>query len=376
MTSAAMTGTAVASAAMASAAGFGMLLSFVFALSGAAKLLDLPGTRSALISLRIPARPLHPAIAVAVPVLELVAAAALWVPVRWVAIAGAGLALVLMLAFTAVIAGALRRGDAVSCSCFGTLGSPEVTSGTLVRNVLLSAIAVVAGGAAWLGAAPGLLAAVAPSAAIVLAAVVGASAAVAVLIAGSSNRLAGEAPTGPSANGGPTGAAAPGAHSGDDPDAELGDYVRLPTPYVALTMPDGTRPPLRTLTQTQALLLIFLNPGCGPCVRLMPMIREWSEQLHPLVRVLAVLPTDPGGMDEGTAQHLDGLDAYDPDNEIGQMMDLMGRPSAVLLGADDYLAGGPVAGSDTVIEFVQDIRAQLEEEQATAASAADPASAE
>ncbi|WP_270408249.1 hypothetical protein [Brachybacterium paraconglomeratum] len=39
-------------------------------------------------------------------------------------------------------------------------------------------------------------------------------------------------------------------------------------------------------------------------------------------------------------------------------------PSAVLLGADGQLAGGPVNGGSAVIEFVREIREQLAEAQA------------
>ena len=44
-----------------------------------------------------------------------------------------------------------------------------------------------------------------------------------------------------------------------------------------------------------------------------------------------------------------------------------GAPSAVLLGADGQLAGGPVNGGSAVIEFVQEIREQLAEAQEHAA---------
>ena len=40
-------------------------------------------------------------------------------------------------------------------------------------------------------------------------------------------------------------------------------------------------------------------------------------------------------------------------------------PSAVLLGADGQLAGGPVNGGSAVIEFVQEIREQLAEAQSS-----------
>jgi hypothetical protein len=42
-----------------------------------------------------------------------------------------------------------------------------------------------------------------------------------------------------------------------------------------------------------------------------------------------------------------------------------GRPAAVLLGADGLLAGGPVAGSIAVTEFVADIVAELAENNAS-----------
>jgi hypothetical protein len=39
----------------------------------------------------------------------------------------------------------------------------------------------------------------------------------------------------------------------------------------------------------------------------------------------------------------------------------VGAPAAVLLGADGYLAGGPVAGEDDVAAFVEDVFGVLTE---------------
>src|SRR5690606_17194362 len=56
---------------------------------------------------------------------------------------------------------------------------------------------------------------------------------------------------------------------GTEPAADVPelDYLRLPIPDVPVRHPDGTEQSLRDLADGRAQLLMFLSPGCGPCVQ-------------------------------------------------------------------------------------------------------------
>jgi uncharacterized membrane protein YphA (DoxX/SURF4 family) len=133
-----------------------LVLAAVFVVAGAAKLVDRDETRRAVAGFGAPA-PLQAPLAVALPLVELAIAGALFIPVlaRWAALA----ALVLLLVFCAMIVRALARGSAPDCNCFGGLTQTEVGRGTLVRNLVLGALAAFAafgtdeptGALGWIG---------------------------------------------------------------------------------------------------------------------------------------------------------------------------------------------------------------------------------
>ena len=105
-----------------------LTLSAVFAVAGITKLTDHAGTRTAVRAFGGPAAA-APALALLLPVCELVVAAALLVPAtRFVGAAGA---LGLLVLFTAVIAVSLARGRAPECHCFGQLHSAPASWKTL-----------------------------------------------------------------------------------------------------------------------------------------------------------------------------------------------------------------------------------------------------
>src|SRR5262249_39777281 len=112
-----------------------------FAVAGVAKLLDRAAFRRALEGFGAPA-PLQVPLAVVLPLGELAIAGALFVPAlaRWAALA----ALALLVVFCIAIVRSLARGAAPDCNCFGGLTQTEVGRGTLVRNVVLGALAAFA----------------------------------------------------------------------------------------------------------------------------------------------------------------------------------------------------------------------------------------
>lgn len=122
-----------------------IVLAAVFVLAAVAKGRDQPSTVASFRGLRLPAPGF---MAKVVPLVEVgVAVGMIVAPAT-----SAGPALVLLVAFSAVIARAVAAGSTVSCACFGggARGASEdrpVSTVELVRNAGLGALAIVASGA-------------------------------------------------------------------------------------------------------------------------------------------------------------------------------------------------------------------------------------
>lgn len=117
-----------------------LLLAVVFAVAGIAKLADRTSTRGAIEGFGIPPRAARVGAGL-LPVVELaIAAALLTAPTaRW----GAAAAVVMLAIFSLAIARVLRSGSAPDCNCFGGLTQTEVGRGSLIRNLLLGALATL-----------------------------------------------------------------------------------------------------------------------------------------------------------------------------------------------------------------------------------------
>src|SRR5919202_5388545 len=115
-----------------------LLLALVFVVAGAAKLADRAGSRQAIVDFGVPAW-LAPPLGILLPLAELLVAGAL-IPTAsaW---GGALGALALLLLFVAGIGINLARGHKPDCHCFGQLHSAPAGWSTLVRNLLLAALA-------------------------------------------------------------------------------------------------------------------------------------------------------------------------------------------------------------------------------------------
>lgn len=311
----------------------------ILLVSGAAKLRERQATADAFGALRVDAPSWAPALLAPA---ELVLGVALLVSPAPLLVVVASATLALLLAYWLVVARALRFEHPVRCGCFGRLGAHTITGRTLVRNTLL----VLAGVLALVGALRGVSV---PSALADLDQwwlwLVGAAlaAAVCTLSLGGSGE-----PAAP--------AAAPAAEPGDDA-GEL-DYVRHPIPYGQTRTPEGTQLTLHELATERPALLVALSPGCGPCTRIAPDLRVWEEQLGGVVAVRALFDADPERVAE-LAPAAAPYALYDLDLNVARVLRLFANPSAVLLGADGLLAGGPVEGEPAVRAMVEDIRAEL-----------------
>src|SRR6476661_2170022 len=117
-----------------------VVLTAVFVTAAVGKLLDLPGSRQAMRDFGVRGRAAD-IFGVLLPLAELATAVALLLQptAQWGALA----ALLLLLIFTAGIANALRMGIAPDCHCFGQIQSSPAGRGTLARNLVLAAFALV-----------------------------------------------------------------------------------------------------------------------------------------------------------------------------------------------------------------------------------------
>lgn len=295
-------------------------------------------------ALQVPAPLASRPIRQGLPWLELVLAILLVVTTRGVAqVVSALVTLLLFVAYLWLIARSLAARAKVSCNCFGS-SAVIVNRWTLVRNILL----VVAAGvvlARALDGDPSPLEELVRLGGWGWARLVGALA-----VAGVVGVLVrAERPPTLSVTVAP--APAPAEVSPDGLD-----YERRPTPWVALESADGTFRLLRDLTAASAQLVLFMSPTCGSCHAIEPLVPGWAERLSPVGLLIAV--TDRPSL-EGMPGHLAPHVRIDHEWATLKAVGGYGTPSAVLLGADGLLAGGPVAGTDEVRDFVDGVLAQL-----------------
>ncbi|MEE1619715.1 TlpA family protein disulfide reductase [Brachybacterium sp. J153] len=367
-----------------------ILQSMALLVSGIAKLGDRRGTQDAMVSLRLPLRRVHPLIASVLPGLEIVLALMVWVPLVPLQVVLGEIALLLMLAYLVIIARALTFEEKVSCSCFGSLSAPTVSKATLARNVLLSALAALTLVAAATGTMSETLVRTPLLLLVQVLVLAGTILLTVLVVAGTQSeddeeeaaavaRSRSTGPTAPAAPADPSGASAvgpdpagPSADGGHaagpgtvlDADDELLDYERTPIPAAVLQRADGSLVTLRRLTADRAALLVFVSEGCGPCERALDRMPGWISELGPFLQVIAVVKRPIGQLFPGTLERVGEQVLHDPDFIARTALDANGTPSAVLLGADGLLAGGPVRGGDEVIQFVEEILEQIREAQA------------
>jgi hypothetical protein len=257
---------------------------------------------------------------------------------------------VLMAAYTWVVLAALRRPEGAECACFGA--RKPVTRVTAIRNGWLTLVSVAA--AAVIGANPlfgGAVAAAAEVAGVsqwswIAATLVATFTAVLIMW-----------PTADTVTGAASTTALVRATGSETPDENgVLDYVRTRTPAVPVTLADGSTANLRKLALRRPLLLMAVSETCGACEEVIARIGGYRELLPEVdVRVLVMdSPEHSTLTDTNEPQSL-----HDPKGYVRESIAEWPVPTAVLLGIDGMLAGGPESGSTGVDTFVGDIYESL-----------------
>jgi len=338
-----------------------LLLAAVFAVAGLAKLADRPGSRQAIIDFGVPtllARPLG----VLLPLAELVVVVALipTISAWW----GALGALALLLLFVVGISYNLARGRTPDCHCFGQLHSTPAGWSTLLRNLVLAALAGLIVGfqqqysrenpLGWLGTLS-VFQQLELFAGLLLLALIALEGWVLLQIMSQQGRLLlrVEAIEAQLATNGMAPQLAPAASAAS---SVTGLPVGTRAPAFGLPNLNGetiTLDALRALGKP--VVLLFSDPGCGPCTALLPEIGRWQHD-HAAKLVVALIgrgsreANRPKATEYGMTHVL-----LQKDREVAEAYQANGTPSAVLVRRDGTIGSPAALGADAIRRLIANV---------------------
>ena len=341
-----------------------LILAAVFVVSGVSKLFDLSGSQSAMRAFGVPER-FTRAGGIALPIAEIVIAVLL-IPVstaRW----GALLALILLAVFIAGISYSLSRGRKFDCHCFGQLTSSEIGPTTLIRNAALAVLAafVAVSGFAndnvglaltevfqglsafeWVMLAIGV---------ILLAALAGVSWLLVHLL-GQNGRLLVRIDR--------IEAALEDAEieiadddeddEEDEEEEEEGLAVGAPAPAFSLSGLYGETMTLDSLRAAEKpVLLLFTDPGCGPCNAMMGDVGKWQRDLAEKLTIAVItrgsLEDNRKKAKQNSLTHV----LMQNNNEVGAAYQTYGTPTAVLVRPDGTIGSAAAGGAQEIRTLVE-----------------------
>ena len=265
-------------------------------------------------------------------------------------------ALVLLLLFVAGISVNLARGRTPDCHCFGQLHSAPAGPSTLIRNLVLAALAGVVVGfgrsnagldlGSWFGTLALGSRIEVIGGVVVLAALVGEGWLLWHVLRQQGRLLlrleAAEARL-----------AEAGLAPAEDYAPFVGLAVGTQAPSFSLTSVQGETRTLSSLLEAgKPVLLLFANPDCGPCAALFPEVGRWQREYANRL-TLAVISRGSRESNQSKVQ-AQGIPVVllQQDLEVQVAYQVSGTPSAVLVRPDGPI-GSPVAqGADAIRRLV------------------------
>jgi peroxiredoxin len=336
-----------------------VLLALVLIGAGAAKLGDRAGTAEAMLAFGVPAR-LVPSLVWLLPAAELLIGVAL-IPAAtaWWGAAGA---LALFILFLGAIGWNLARGRHPDCRCFGQLGSAPIGWKLVVRNLLLAGLAgliltqpVPPLSLGWLSRLEVLTIGESVALGLALAACALAAAEAWLLsnLIQQNGRLilrldALDARL-------DIGTPPPRTHAreADVGESPLGLPVGEEAPRFALPNLAGDVISLNDLrARGRAVLLLFMDPECGPCRTLMPDVVDWRREHE---QRLTVVMLSRGTVEDNRARiagHDVGTVLLQAGDEVSEWYQSLATPSAVLVDVRGRVASPVAQGAEAIRRLV------------------------
>lgn len=318
-----------------------LTLAAVFAVAGFGKVRDPDGTDAMLRAFGFPSG-MAPFGARILPIIELLIAIGLFTP-GVIAFAGFS-GLLLLGAFTAAVALNLAKGRHPECHCFGAGPSVPISTGTLVRNLALTAVAACAaflprGIPEWVSVAPlplvvagGVIAAVAGLQLVLLWQIVSQQGRILMRLDAIEN-----------------GRERPQIRA----EFEQGIPVGAPAPRFSL--PD-LRGSIGSLTDLLSLdrpvVLFFMSASCGPCHTLVPQINAWQSE-HSGELSFAVIAEGSAHDNERIFSDYPSLRVFlQQAREVSESYGAHGTPGAVLIGTDGAIGSALAMGAQPIAALI------------------------
>jgi peroxiredoxin len=334
-----------------------LFLAVVLCVAAAAKFFDHPGSREAMHEFGVP-ESLSGVLAWLLPLAEISIAAALLpaATVEW----GALGALALLFAFTVGVGVNVIRGRRADCHCFGQLHSAPMSWNTVVRNLVLTALAaflflqrrqaVKSSLIAWAGdlTLAERVNLVIGSLALVLLSVI---VFVLVQLLNQQKELIGKL----------------GDLRSDSDDEELpiterdglifptrGLPIGAPAPGFVLSGLERGQLSLDDLLEnSKPLLIIFISPGCGPCAALLPDIEGWQQEHAALLRVAIISSGSHADNRAKFADYSIHSVMLQEKSDADKAYDVYWTPSAVLINPDRSIGSQLASGGDQIRLLLQ-----------------------
>jgi methylamine dehydrogenase accessory protein MauD len=124
--------------------------------------------------------------------------------------------------------------------------------------------------------------------------------------------------------------------------------VGSPVPDLAFEAVSGEKVALSDLKDKETLLL-FWNPQCGFCQRMLPDLQEWEKTAQASAPRLVVLST--GSASDNRAMGLRSTVLSDPQSSAASAFGAHGTPMGILLDKEGRIASRVVAGAEAVFEL-------------------------
>lgn len=355
--------------------GARLLLAAVFLVSSIGKLLDLGGAKSAMEGFGVPASISRPASWLLIAAELIVAVLLIPASTAWWGALGA---LLLLGAFIVGISYNMTKGNHPDCHCFGQFHSEPAGWPTLIRNGVLGAVALFvvlygtdrwsfshgnAGVSAvdWIRDLTTWETIVTILGIVALLALAGLAWLVVHLL-GQNGRVllrldALEAQMEKVGQGVPAaaaGIAAPATQPAAAPTpAPAGLPVGSQAPAFKLEGIYGETMTLDALkAQGKPIMLLFTDPGCGPCNALLPDIAKWQKQHAGVLTVSLISSGTAEANRNKAAEHGITQVLLQPNRDVSTQYKAHGTPSAVIVTANGVIDSPIAAGSAAIRQLV------------------------
>ena len=331
-----------------------LLLAGVFVVAGVAKLADRKGSKTALEGFGLP-----PALAAqgghVLPVVELIVGVLL-IP-RATAPYAAIAAFILLLSFVGGIAYNLAKGRKPDCHCFGQLHSEPVGTSTLVRNGILAVVALFISSAGWSDPGPSMVGWIGDLSTaeqiiglVALVAVIGVAIEswLVIHLVSQNGRIllridSLEASIGHQ----------PGQPASTPQAQPVGLSEGTVAPVFELNDLEGKLVSLDSLRARRLpVLVIFSDPGCGPCNSLLPDIGRWQRDYRDRLTVVLISRGSIDANRSKAEEHGVVNVLMQKDREVSRTYHGAGTPSGIIVTPDGKIGSAVAGGSEAIRQLV------------------------